>query len=213
MASLTGRHGRVAVTSVTATSSTDNAAVLSTDGVTLTISSTGKRHWPQDTTSLVVAVGGTPTTDSFTADYVAGVVSFTTPHSTSATYTIDVESFTASFVGYTKAWEATVDADIRDQTVFSTSTADTVWRSMTPGLIGGSVTLDRFIAETTGPAFFDRLAAGAQTVVELWQDYGTRSKLEGYAYVGEDGFELPVDGDAEESVTLTLDGALSLSTV
>lgn len=187
--------------------------MLSTDGVTLTISSTGKRHWPQDTTSLVVAVGGTPTTDSFTADYVAGVVSFTTPHSTSATYTIDVESFTASFVGYTKAWEATVDADIRDQTVFSTSTADTVWRSMTPGLIGGSVTLDRFIAETTGPAFFDRLAAGAQTVVELWQDYGTRSKLEGYAYVGEDGFELPVDGDAEESVTLTLDGALSLSTV
>lgn len=213
MSSLTGKHGRVAVTAVTPSSSTDNAATLSTDGVTLSIDSTGKRHWPDGTTSLVVAIGGTPTTDDYTADYVAGRVTFSTAHSTSATYTIDVESLTASFVGYTKSWEATINTDIRDQTVFSTSTADTQWRTHRPGLAGGTVSLERFVAETTGPAFFDRLAAGAQTIVELWTDYASATKLEGYAYVGEDGFALPVDGDATESVTLTLDKALSLSTV
>ena len=84
---------------------------------------------------------------------------------------------------------------------------------MLPGITGGTVTIDRFAAGSTGPAFFDRLAAGTETIVELWQDHATRNKLEGFAYVSGDGYTLPVAGDPGESVTLTLNGALSLTTV
>lgn len=213
MPTLTGKHARIAITSAVATSSTNNPATLSTDGLTLSIDSTGKRHWPQDTTSLVVAVGGTPTTDDYTVNYVGGVVSFTTPHSTAAAYTIDVESLTASFVGNAKEWTVTSKMDLRDQTAFSTTTSDTVWRQYAVGLAGAEATIERFWGNTTGPAFFDRLAAGTQTIVELWQDYATRSKLEGYAYVGGDGFTVPVDGDPEETINLTFNGPLALSTI
>ena len=213
MASLTGRVARIAITAAAATPSTDNAADLSTDGVTLPITSTGRRHWVNNTTSLVVAVGGTPTTDAFTADYVQGIVTFSTPHSTSSTYTIDVDYLTSSFVGEGRSWEVHTDTPMQDRTVFSTSTSDVTWRKVLPGITGGTVTIERFAAGSTGPAFFDRLAAGTETIVELWMDHATRNKLEGFAYVSGDGYTLPVAGDPGESVTLTLNGALSLTTV
>ncbi len=144
---------------------------------------------------------------------MTGQVTFSTAHSTGATYTIDVAAFTASFVGECQSWSASVNVDMRDHTVFSTSTSDAQWRTVAPGLAGGTVTLNRFWAATTGPAFFDRLAADARTVIELWADHDTRSKLEGYAFVGSDGFTVPVDGDAGEDVSLTLDGALNYTTL
>ncbi len=212
MAALTGKVARIRVTAAAATSSTNNAADLSTDGVTLPITSTGKRHWPNGTTSVKVAIGGTQTTDAFSINPVSGIVTFSTPHSTASVYTIDAESLTASYVGQGQSWQVKTDVDMRDHTAFSTTTADAQWRTMNPGLIGGTVTIDRFWASTTGPAFFDRLAAEQETLIELWQDSASRSKLEGFAYVSGDGFDVPVDGDAGESVTLTLNDRLYLST-
>ena len=212
MAALTGKVARIRVTSATATSSTNNAADLSTDGVTLPITSTGNRHWPNGTTSLVVAIGGTPTTDTYAVNYVQGIVTFATAHSTAAAYTIDVESLSASYVGEGRDWSVQTSVDMRDHTAFSTTTSDVTWRTMKPGLSGGTVTINRFWGATTGPAFFDRLAAETETVVELWTDQATRNKLEGFAYVSGDGFDIPVDGDAGESVTLTLNGQLYRST-
>jgi len=212
MASLTGKVARIAVTAAAPTSSTDNAAVLSTDGVTLPITSTGKRHWPNNTTSLVVAVGGTATTDAYTVNYVEGVVTFSTPHSTASTYTIDVETLTASFVGEGRDWSLRTDVDMRDHTAFSTGSTDTQWRTVKPGLAGGTVTINRFWGETTGPAFFDRLAANQDTIVELWTDHATRNKLEAFAWVSEDGFDVPLDGDAAEAITLTVNDQIYMST-
>ena len=212
MAALTGKVARIRVTSATATSSTNNAADLSTDGVTLPITSTGKRHWPNNTTSLVVAIGGTATTDDYSVNYVQGIVTFATAHSTSSVYTIDVESLSASYVGEGRNWTAETQTDMRDHTAFSTTTSDVTWRTMKPGLIGGTLSIDRFWGATTGPAFFDRLTAGTETIVELWTDQATRNKLEGFAYVSGDGFDVPVDADAGESVTLTLNGQLHRST-
>jgi len=213
MASVTGKVARIAVTAAAATASTNNAADLSTDGQTLPITSTGRRHWPNDTTSLVVAIGGTATTDAFTANYVQGIVSFSTPHSTASVYTIDVDYLTASFVGEGRDWEVQTDMDMRDHTVFSTTTADAQWRVVKPGLSGGTVSINRFWGETTGPAFFDRLAAQQDTIVELWIDHNTANKLEGFAWVDGDGFDIPVDGDVEEAVTLTFNGAIYNTTV
>lgn len=209
MAALTGKVARIKATAATPSSSTDNAATLSTDGKTLPITSTGKRHWASTPT---VAIDGTATTDTFATNLVGGVVTFTTPHSTASTYTLDIAALTASYVGEGRNWSVQTETDIRDHTVFSTSTSDVQWRATEPGLHGAKVTIDRFWSGTTGPAFFDRLAANQDTVVELWTDQATRNKLEGFAYVDGDGFTVPVESDAEEAVSLTINGQLYLST-
>jgi hypothetical protein len=67
--------------------------------------------------------------------------------------------------------------------------------------------------DVPGAAFFDRLVAGTETIVELWTDYDTQNKLEGYAHISGDGFGSAVDGDGTESVSLTGNGLLALSTV
>jgi hypothetical protein len=215
MAARTGKVGRLAVTAVAPTSSTDNAATLSTDGVTLVIDSTARRHWDR-ALSTGLRVWDTSTeisTGDYEPNWVVGQVVFDSARSTSNSYTIDVDYLTASFVGMTRSWQAQVATDIHDVSAFSTlSTADTQWRTVTPGLSGATVTLERFQAHTTGPAFFDRLAAGQETIVELWGDSTDQMKLEGYAYVAEDGWAAPVDDVNAESVTLAISSGLYYST-
>ncbi len=209
MAALTGKVARIRITAATPVASTDNAATIATDGVTVSINSTALRHW---SVAPTVAINSTATSDSFTSNLVSGVVTFSTPHSTADVYTLDVSALSGSYLGEGKNWSVQTSVDMRDRTVFSTSTADTAWRTVAPGLAGATVSIERFWGATTGPAFFDRIAAGQNTVVELWTDQATRHKLEGFAYVDGDGFTVPVDGDAGESVTLTVDGQLYLST-
>ena len=215
MAARSGKVGRLAVTAVAPTSSTDNAATLSTDGVTLIIDSTARRHWDRSL-STGLRVWDTSTeisTGDYEPNFVVGQVVFDSARSTSNSYTIDVDYLTASFVGRTRSWQAEVATDLQDVTAFSTvSTADTQWREVTPSLSAGTVTLERFQVETTGPAFFDRLAAGQETIVELWGDSTDQMKLEGYAYVAGDGWTVPVDGVNTESVTLAISSGLYYST-
>jgi hypothetical protein len=152
------------------------------------------------------------TTDITDINYVQGKITLDTASSTSSTWTIDMEYLTSSYVGQGRSWTADVNTDILDVTAFSTSATDVQWRTVKPGLSEASVSIDRFWGESTGPAFFDRLAAGQETIVELWRDSTSRRKLEGWAYVAGDGFDVPYDDLASESVSLDIDGQLYTST-
>lgn len=214
MAAVSGKVARLRVTAAAATSSTNNAATLSTNGLTLTIDSTARRHWNRASSTHVVVFEGAVnrTTDIASINYVQGKVTFDTAHSTASAWTIDMEYLTSSYVGQGRSWSADIETDILDQTSFSTTTSDVQWRTVKPGLSGASVSIDRFWASSTGPAFFDRLAAGQDTVVELWRDQASRRKLEGFAYVAGDGFEVPIEDSAAETVELRIDGQLYTST-
>lgn len=212
MAARTGKVARIRVTSASATASTDNAATLSTDGVTLTIDSTARRHWSQTGSVAVYEDATNRTTDIASINYVQGIVTLDQARSTSASWTIDASYVTASYVAQGRSWSIDVGVDMADTTVFSTSTSDTQWRTVTPTLSAGEVTIDRLWASTTGPAFFDRLTTETATIVELWTDATYREKFEGYAYVAGDDFTVPVDDLAGESVTLMFDGQVYHST-
>jgi hypothetical protein len=214
MVAVAGKVCRIRVTAAAATSSTDNAATLSTSGLVLSIDSTDRRHWNRASSTHIQVFEGAVnrTTDIAEINYVLGQVTLDTAHSTASSWTIDTEYLTSSYLGEGRDWSANVDIDILDRTTFSTSTADVQWRSVTPGLSGGSVEINRFWGGTTGPAFFDRLAAGQDTIVELWRDHTSRNKLEGWAFVEGDDFEVPVEELASESVTLRVDGQLYHST-
>lgn len=212
MAARSGQSARIMITSA-AVSSTDEAATMSTDGQTVTIDSTGRRHWDRNSTRPVVAIGGTNTTDDFTVDHVRGIVTFTTPHSTSSAYTLDVDYLPASFLGQAKQWDLTVVSDTHDVTAFSTTTTDPQWRNFVQGLHGASVSLSRFtVVDTTSNVFFDRISAQSTLLVELWTDSVTENRYEGFAYVSGDGQSIPLDGVGEESVDLMIDGHLRRST-
>ncbi len=218
MAAVTGKSARIRITSAAATSSTNNAATLSTDGVTLTINSTAKRHWDRTlSTGLTVFEGAGDVTselDSSATNFVQGIVTFSTPHSTSQTYTIDVDAFTNSFVAYGRNWSATVNVDVADVTAFATSTSDGNWRTTQPHLAGGSVSIERLWAGGTGPAFWDRFNANttAAFILELIADQAATDKLEAYGFISGLGWNVPVDGSAMENVEFTVDGQFYHST-
>ncbi len=216
MAALSGKSARIRITSAAATSSTNNAATLSTDGVTLTINSTAKRHWDRTlSTGLTVFQGAGDVTselDAAATNYVQGIVTFSTPHSTAATYTIDVDAFTNSFVAYGRNWSATANVDVADITTFATSTSDGNWRTTQPHLVGASVSIERLWAGSSSPLFFDRFNTTSAFILELIADQAATDKLEGYGYVSGLGWNVPVDGSAVENVEFTVDGQFYHST-
>jgi hypothetical protein len=217
MAALSGKVAQIRITAASATSSTDNAATLSTDGVTLSINSTSLRHWNRASSThvKVFEAAVNRTTDIASINYVQGKVTLDVAHSTSSAWTIDVETLTSSYLGAGRDWELNTSVDMRDHTTFSTSsTADAQWRTMRPGLSGGDISISRFslLGDTTGAAFMDRLETNQDTVVELIGNRATRRKYEAFAYVSDIGFASPVDGDVTEDVTLTVDGQIHTST-
>ena len=218
MATLVGGQARVKITGTTASSSTDNAATLSTSGLVLTIDSTSKRHWNRASSTHVVILEDATnrTTDIASINYVQGKVTLDQARSTSATWTIDVENLPASFVASAHAFTFDVDVEMLDITSFSTvasSTGDIYWRDSTPGVAGATASLSRFAAGgTTSAAFFDRLTSTQETVLELIMDSNTAAKFEGFAYVSEDGFSAAIEDLVEEEVGFTFDGTVYQST-
>ena len=216
--SLVGGQARIKITGTTASSSTDNAATLSTSGLVLSIDSTAKRHFNRATTTHVKIFEDATnrTTDIASVNSVLGQVTLDQARSTSATWTMDVEHLPASYLGQANAWSIDVDVTMNDVTAFSTvasSTGDIRFRKMLPGLAGADADLSRFaVTGTTAAAFFDRLTSTQDLVLELVMDSNTRKKLEGFAYVSEDGYSAEIDGLAEEEVGFTFDDNVYLST-
>lgn len=217
MAAISGKAGRVRFTSATATSSTNNAATLSSaDQVTLQVNSTAARLWDRsNATALHVYDGSTEvsTTDYVVTNWVMGTIAFTTPRSTSNTYTIDAESLTASYLGQVRGWSLDVDVDMQDVTVLSTSTADTAWRSFTPGLSQATVNLDRLFVASSAPFAPDRLTLEQDVVLELVTDGTTGNRFMGYGRIQSDSYDDPVDGVVTETVTVQIDGTLNFTTL
>ena len=88
MAALSGKVARIKLCSQAVTKSTDEAATLSTDGVTLSIDAAAKRHWARSLTSTpVVYIAGSTATPvgstNYSVDYAAGTLTFATSRSTS----------------------------------------------------------------------------------------------------------------------------------
>ncbi len=216
MAAISGKAARIKITSATATSSTNNAATLAPGGLVLTINSTAKRHWdPSNSTALVVYAGSTVAPSSgYDVRWPVGQVVFGAARSTSVTYTIDVESFTSSYVRGGRDWSLDVTVDPLDVTTFSTDGTNTKWKSHKPGLSEASVSISRLSqSSSTATTFFDRIVADTKVIVDLVADLSAGHRYLGYGLITGDGFSDQIDGLAEESVDITIDGAIYYSTL
>lgn len=213
-----GKVARIRYSAAAATSSTNNAATLSTDGVTLTINSTAKRLWnKQNTTALSVFGTSTATaygSTTYTVRWPVGQVIFNAAKSTTVTYTIDVESHAATYLGAASEWTLDTENNLLEQTAFSTSsTADAQWRTFTAGLSRASGGFTKFISSgATGPIAWDRINSTQKIAVELWIDSTSRGKYVGWGWFDRLSPNVPLDGSQTEAVSWTLDGPLYYST-
>lgn len=215
MAAISGKAARIKHTAATATSSTNNAATLSTDGVTLQIDSTALRHWDKyNSTALRVFDTSTEISSSdFDVNWVQGKVTFDSARSTGNSYTIDCETFTSSFLVGGRSW--TVDASVNDleTTTFSTDATDAKWRSFIGGLSDATVSVSQlYPSGDTGPLWFDRINADQRVLVQLWTDHGASNRYEGWGVITRDGISNDLDGLVEQSVDVRLDGQLYFTT-
>ena len=217
MGAISGKVARIRHTSASATNSTNEASDLSTDGVSLSINSTAKRHWDRTSTAPAIFVSGATASD-ISADvesinYVKGIVTFTTPHSTSTTITMDVDYLTSSYLAGGRNWSVDVDSDMLDVTAFSTTATDVTWRTFVAGLNGAEVSIERLFQDSTANVFWDALAAGSSNfIVELVPDGAGGDRFEGFARVSQFSPSVEIDGTADEGVTLTVDGVLYFTT-
>lgn len=217
MAELSGKTAKIRTTSILGTSSTDNAATITTGGGTgnssIQITATGRRHWDRSATAtpdLFLNTTLVPSTAIETINSVQGIFNLNNSRTSTGTYTIDCIFLTNTFLTGGQDWTVTVDNEMLETTAFSTTTGDAQWRTFITGLSEASVSISRLISTgDTGPLFIDRLTLENDLIVELIADNADR--LEGYAWVASDGWEASVDGLTAESVDLQIDGELFYS--
>lgn len=220
MAALSGKVARIRYTAAGATSSTNEAATLGADTVTLTINSTAKRHWDATSTKPRVysstSTGTKLSATKYDVNYAQGKVVFRTAQSSTKTWTLDVDYLVTSYLTGGRSWELDTETSLHDITAFSTSsTANAQWRKFRGGLNGATVRIGRLISTgDTGPLAYDRLnAASSNLIVELVVSGTGQEKYEGRARVKMDSIAADVDGLVEEDIELVVNGQLYYSTL
>ncbi len=219
MGAIAGKGSKIRTTSVLGTSSTDNAATITTGLATadssVQINATGRRHWDRSDTAAPTLwlnstlVGST----EYTVNPVQGIFELNNSRTSTGTYTIDCTFLTSSYLAGGQSWEVNFETSMYDTTSFSTTaTGAAQARTFIPGLTQGNVTIDRLASTggTTGPIFYDRMNLQSDVVVELIA--AGVSRYEAYGYVNSLNPSAGIDELTVESVDITLDGPLYYST-
>lgn len=205
---LAGRNADVKVTALTPTSSTDEAATIAGDALSVQIDNTTRRHWDPAGVVTVFANDSTVGVDPYVVNNVQGKVDFATTQNSSATWTVDVEYLTVTSVAGGREWGLTVEADMFEVSTFGSSG----WKQFQPNLNGAAVSIGRY---WTDEVFFDYMVVDALFLVELIPDIvdgSTSARYEGFARVGSDQHTAAVDAIVGESINLVVDGQLYYTT-
>lgn len=205
---LAGRHAALKMTSVTATSSTDEAATRST-GVSGTgyvqIDSTARRHLDPLLTHTLFD-GGTPVSSTaYTLNHVQGKFQWVTGDPPVGTYTADIRWLTASSIGGGRSWELDIQADMFDVSEFGSSG----WKRFMPNMTGATATIERFWSDAS---IFDMANLSHRFIVEFIVNNTAGDKYEAFAYVTSNRPSAAVDQIVGEQITLSIDGQVHFST-
>lgn len=201
---LSGRNADIRATSVTATTSTGNAATLAGSGLAVQINSTSRRYWDPDSTPVLYLNSTAVPAANYSVNYVQGQFEFSSTQPT-GTYTIDANYLTATQVANGREWQLNVEADMFEVSVFGSSG----WKEFMPNLNGATVSINRYWTDTT---FFDHLTLSNKFLVSLVVNSAAGWRYEGFAYATADQVQTAVDNIVSEGLQLTIDGQLYFST-
>lgn len=210
---LAGRHAALKITSVTATSSTNQAATRSTGVGSETgyvqINDATRRHLHPDLTHTLWRIAGGSTTQvsstAFTINHVQGKFQWVTGDPSTGTYQADTKWLTTSNVGGGRSWELDIQADMFDVSEFGSSG----WKRFMPNMTGATATIERFWSDST---IFDMANLSHRFIVEFIVNNAAGDKYEAFAYVTNNRPSAAVDQIVGEQITLSIDGQVHFST-
>ncbi len=217
MAAVSGKVARIRRTAAAAVNSTNEASDQSTDNFTLSINSTTKQHWDRTSTAPAIFISGSTTTDRAgdieSINYVQGQITWTTSHSTTTTITMDVDYLPTDYLAGGRNWTLNIDNALHDVTAFSSDGTDVTWRIFVPGVNEATVDIEHLIqAGTTDNIFFDALnLPSSNFLLELVVD-GGGDVYEMFCRVADFSPSVPLDGVADEGVSLMVDGVVYRTT-
>lgn len=200
---LAGRDADIRITALTATTSTGEAASLSSDGTYVQIDGSTKRHWDPDSTPILYLNSTAVSSTAYDVNYVQGRFQFGSTQPT-GTYTADVEYLATSRVAGGREWTLNIEADMFEVSTFGSSG----WKQFQPNLNGASVTVSRYWNDSS---FLDYMTVdNARFVVEMVPNNAssTSARYEGFARVVSDNPAASVDAIVGESINLEVDGQL-----
>lgn len=215
---VSGKQAKIRYTANVGTSSTDNAATITTGAGTgnssIQINSTARRIWDRSSTAIPeLYLNSTlvPSTAIDRINYVQGIFELNESRTSTGTYTIDCHFLTASYLTGARSWNMDVNVDMLDNTTLSTSTADVQWRTYQAGLSDATMNFERLISTgDTGPVIYDRIVLESDIVFQVitndWRSY------EGYAYIDGDSINTDPASLTVESFSARVDGQLEYST-
>lgn len=201
---LAGRNAEVKATSLTATTSTGNAATLGGTGLFVQIDSTSRRHWDPDGIPALYHNSTAVSSTAYSVNNVQGRFEFTSTQPT-GTYTIDANYLTASQVAGGREWGLSVEADMFEVSTFGSSG----WKQFQPNLNGGTVSIGKYWVDST---FIDYMNVDGKFIIELYPNLASGERYEGFARVVSDNPSASVDSIVGESINLVVDGKLYYTT-
>lgn len=204
---LAGRNADIRITALTPTTSTGEAASLSSDGLYVSIDASTKRHWDPDLTPVLYLNSTAVPAANYTVNHVQGRFEFGSTQST-GTYTADVQFLATSQVASGREWSLSVEADMFEVSTFGSSG----WKEFQPNLNGASVSIGKYWTDGT---FMDYIAAdNPRFVVEMvpLNQSSTSARYEGFARVQSDQPSASVDAIVGETINLVVDGQLYYTT-
>lgn len=219
MAAISGKLARIRYSAAVATSSTNQAATLSSaDKKTLTINSTARRRWDPTSThvhvySNEVSTGIAVSPSLYRVDHAVGQIHFDVAGTTSYVVTVDVPWLATSYLTQAKAWTLNTNVDMLDATAFSTSATNAQWRTFVPGLTDATVTVSRFFdSSSTGPIMVDRALLNTPFYLELVLNSTDQAQYVCYGRIQSDQFNADVGALIAEEVTFKPTGQVYFTT-
>jgi hypothetical protein len=200
---LAGRNADVRITALTPTTSTGEAASLSSDGLYVSLDASTRRHWDPDSTPTLYLNSTAVSSTAYAVNHVQGRFQFSSTQST-GTYTADVEYLATSQVAGGREWALNIEADMFEVSTFGSSG----WKEFQPNLNGATISIGKYWTDGT---FMDYMTAdNPRFVVEMvpLNASSTSARYEGFARVASDQPAASVDAIVGETINLVVDGQL-----
>ncbi len=196
---------------------TNQALVDSGDHLTYNISNAPtKRYWDRKAAFVFQqSINGSAWTTpaSVVVQYVGGKVTF--PSVVGGTNQARIASgaylpFTA--VGDILEWAPDVSRTCHDTTCMTVTSTPVHWKTYLPGLAGGSIKINKFLADNTYANLFT-ISTDDTLILSMVQDATTGlPRLECYGKLTKDGMKVPLKEIEMEDLDFVIDGQLALTT-
>lgn len=181
--------------------------------ITLTTNSlTGGTSPSVSITRAQAGVGWTTQSSNYTIQYVGGKVIFTTPFlGTSVGCRVTGAYLPYTAVGNIIEWAPDLSRTTHDSTTMTTTSTPTHWKTFQPGLVGGSIKINKFLVDNTYVNLFP-ISTNDTLVISLVIDATTGlPRLESYGFLNKDSMKVPIKDLEMEDLEFVVDGQMVLT--